>query len=115
MIILTVYKGNCSDSDTLLIDVIDNVNVETIVEEAIIEIIPNPVLDKFELNLSFEQPQQKVEIVIHNSLGQQVFWQSLEDVQSYQRRIHFGNQAAGLYWISLKNDAFIRTKQFIKQ
>jgi hypothetical protein len=80
MIILTVYKGNCSDSDTLLIDVIDNVNVETIVEEAIIEIIPNPVLDKFELNLSFEQPQQKVEIVIHNSLGQQVFWQSLEDV-----------------------------------
>ncbi len=115
MIILTVTNGNCTDSDTLLVDVIDNVNIERIAEAASIQIIPNPVSDKFELNLSFEQLQQRVEVVIHNSLGQQVFWQALEDVQSYKRSIHFGNQAAGLYWISIKNEAFIRTKQFIKQ
>ena len=113
-VILTVSNGACSDSDTLSITVVNNVNVTEIENNATITVSPNPIKDKFLLDIGFLQTQEKVEIVIHNALGQQVFWQELSQVKAYTQQIHFGNEPSGVYVVTVFSKDMAVSKKFVK-
>lgn len=113
-VILTVNNGTCSDSDTLSIIVINNVNVTEIENNATIAVIPNPVTEKFLLDIEFLKTQENVEVVIHNALGQRVFWQALSQVKTYNEQIHFGNQPDGVYVVTVLSKDMAVSKKFIK-
>lgn len=113
-VILTITSGACSHSDTLDITVIDNVNVDKIEYTANISIVPNPVQEKFSLDINFLNTQEEVEIVIHNALGKRVFWQELNHVKAYQQQIHLGNEPSGVYVITVLNKDMAISKRFIK-
>lgn len=113
-VILTVNNGACSDSDTLNVTVVNNVSVTEIDNNAKISINPNPIKDKFLLDIEFLQTQEQVEIVIHNALGQQVFWQELSQVKTHTQQIHFGNEPSGIYVITVFSKDMAVSKKFVK-
>lgn len=113
-VILRVNNGACSDSDTLDITVVNNVNVTEIENNARIAVSPNPIKDKFLLDIQFLQTQEKVEIVIHNALGQQVFWQELSQIDNYTQQIHFGNEPSGVYVVTVFSKDVAVSKKFVK-
>jgi PKD repeat protein len=114
-VILTINNGACSDSDTLNITVINNVNVTEIENNASITVSPNPIKDKFLLDIGFLQTQENVEIVIHNALGQQVFWQELSQIKAYSQQIHFGNEPSGVYIVTVFSEDIAVSKKFVKE
>lgn len=114
-VILTVNNGACSDSDTLNVTVINNVNVTEIENNASITVSPNPIKDKFLLDIGFLQTQENVEIVIHNALGQQVFWQEVSQVKAYTQQIHFGNEPSGVYVVTVFSGDIAVSKKFVKE
>lgn len=113
-VILTVNNGACSDSDTLNITVINNVNVTEIENKATITVSPNPIKDKFLLDIEFLKTQDNVEVIIHNAVGQQVFWQELKQVKTYQQQIHFGNEPSGVYVVTVLGNDMAISKKFVK-
>ncbi|BDS14596.1 PKD domain-containing protein [Aureispira anguillae] len=113
-VILTVTNGACSSSDTLNITVIDNLDVTKVENTANISILPNPIQDKFLLDIEFMKTQEAIEIVIHNALGQRVFWQEVNQVKTYQQQIHFGNEPNGVYVVTVLNKDMAVSKRFIK-
>lgn len=114
-VVLTVTNGACSDSDTLDIMVVNNVSVTEIDNNASISVSPNPIKDKFLLDIEFLQAQEQVEIVIHNALGQQVFWQELSQVKAYTQQIHFGNEPSGVYVVTVFSRNMAVSKKFVKE
>jgi PKD repeat protein len=113
-VILTVNNGACNDSDTLSITVVNNVNVTEIENNATITVSPNPIKDKFLLDIEFLQTQENVEIVIHNALGQQVFWQELSQTKAHTQQIHFGNEPSGVYVVTVFSKDMAVSKKFVK-
>jgi PKD repeat protein/photosystem II stability/assembly factor-like uncharacterized protein len=113
-VVLTVNNGACSDSDTLNITVVNNVNVTEIENDATISVSPNPIKDKFLLDVQFLQTQENVEIVIHNALGQQVFWQEVSQTKAYTQQIHFGNEPSGVYVVTVFSKDMAVSKKFVK-
>ncbi|MDC0230410.1 T9SS type A sorting domain-containing protein [Aureispira] len=113
-VILNVTNGNCTDSDTLNINVIDNVNIEEIENAVKLSIIPNPINDKFFLEIEFPKTEDGIEIVIHNSLGQRVFWESVQTIKRYKKQLHFGNEPNGLYYITVFTESSAISKKFLK-
>lgn len=113
-VVLTINNGACSDSDTLDITVVNNVNVIEIDNNARITVSPNPIKDKFLLDIEFLQTQEKVEIVIHNALGQQVFWQELSQVKMHTQQINFGNEPSGIYVVTIFSKDMAVSKKFVK-
>lgn len=113
-VILTVNSGLCSDSDTLDITVVNNVHVTAIDHNASISVSPNPIEDKFLLDIEFLQTQEQVEIVIHNALGQRVFWQELSQVKEYKQQINFGNEPNGVYVVTVFSKNRAVSKKFVK-
>lgn len=76
---------------------------------------PHPVQTSLQFTLELPQPQDKMEIFIHNALGQLMYWEEVEQPQAeLQRQIHLGNQANGAYILSIKTDDFSYSKPFIK-
>ena len=111
-VILTVTKDGCSDSDTLLIEVTNNISVRTLEEALTFEASPNPVQDR--VLVTWDLPHtQTCTLVIHNALGQRVYWQTFEGQQ--QTNIHLGNQPAGLYTITLLAEDVALSRPLIKQ
>lgn len=113
-VILTITNGNCTDSDTLSITVVNNVNINQIANNASINILPNPVKDKFSLEIEFLQEQEQIEIIIHNAIGQRVFWQEAQQVKEYKRQIHFGNEPDGVYIVTILSKDLAISKKFVK-
>jgi len=113
-VVLTVNNGACSDSDTLNITVINNVNITEIENNTKITVSPNPIKDKFLLDIEFLQIQEKVEIVIHNALGQQVFWQGQSQIKTHSQLIHFGNEPDGIYVVTVFSKDMAVSKKFVK-
>lgn len=113
-VILTVENGSCSSSDTLTITVVNNVGIIEIENNATINILPNPVEDKFSLNIEFLTLQESVEIIIHNALGQRVFWQEANQIKAYNKRIHLGNEPSGIYIVTVLSKDLSISKKFVK-
>lgn len=114
-VILTAINGTCSDSDTLDITVVNNVSIDLVQNDANIQIIPNPIKDKFALEISFLQEQENVEIVIHNALGQRVFWQELQGVKNHTQQIHLGNEASGIYILTVLSQNTAISRKIVKE
>lgn len=114
-VILTVTGGSCTDVDTLNILVVNNVNVNKLANNTNIQVIPNPVQEKFVLDVKFGEMQEEVELVIHNALGQRIYWQRLEQVKTFNRSFHFGNEPDGVYIITLLSNQQAISRRFIKQ
>ena len=114
-VVLTVTSGACNDSDTLDITVVNNVSIQEIENNAAIKIIPNPISDKFVLDIEFTNEQEQVEIIIQNAVGQRVFWQEVEQIKAFNQSIHFGNEPSGVYIVTILNENMAISKRFIKQ
>lgn len=115
-IILEAQKANCSDFDTLNI-VVNNgsgVYIRAVEDRAIVNVSPNPVEQFFTLAVELKA-QGPLEVVIHDATGKKVYWQLFEDQIRLKERIHFGNQPAGVYTLSIRVDAEWVTQSFIKR
>jgi len=113
-VILEVTNGGCMDADTLSIVVINNVNINVIEKKATIAVIPNPVNERFRLEVDFAALQEDAEIIIHNTLGKAVYWEKIHNKQRLQRDIHFGNEPDGVYIITILNKDMAISKKFVK-
>jgi PKD repeat protein len=114
-VILTVTKDNCTDSDTLTMTIIDNINVNKINQGDQLAINPNPVRNKVVVELDLAKQQEQVTLVIHNASGQQVYWQEFSDVQQRTINIHLGNEPQGIYVVTVLGDGLEVSKKLVKQ
>lgn len=86
-----------------------------IIENAAVEIYPNPVTDIININLPKEfSPSPQLEV--YNKMGAMVYSQKLQDANQQTLQIDcFANQAKGFYFIKIYGKENIYTKKIIKQ
>ncbi len=73
-----------------------------------VSIYPNPNHGQFSISL----PEEDCDIVIYNSLGQQVFSQSQAKGRTL---LNFENLNSGMYFITVKSASVVRTLKFTKE
>jgi hypothetical protein len=77
--------------------------------------MPNPVQAQFELVVQLPEAEEAVEIFIHNALGQMIYWEKVETATtSLRRQLHFGNEPAGVYFLSVQSPTYKQFKKFVK-
>lgn len=114
-VILTVTKDGCTDVDTLQMTIIDNININKLEDKDQLTINPNPVKDKLVVDLDLAQQQEKLTLVIHNALGQTVYWQEFSQVQQESINIHLGNEPKGVYVVTIMGENLEVSKKLVKQ
>lgn len=115
-VVLTAYKENCTDTDTLFITVeLSNALAASPSANIGLTLMPNPVQAEFDIEIELPETDENVEIHIHNALGQQVYWEKVEaGIQKINRRLHFGNEASGVYILTVYSPKFKSFKTFVK-
>jgi PKD repeat protein len=99
-VILTGTLGNCSSSDTIIINVgftgLEEVNLEESVN-----LYPNPSNGEFNLSLNFEI-EQDVEIRIFNTIGELLASRTMNNASSSVVEFNLNNNAEGFYFVNIK-------------
>lgn len=115
-VVLSALRDNCSDQDSLLVTVdLTNAVSQSASAALALTLFPHPVQTSLQFTLELPKQQDKMEVFIHNALGQLLYWEEVEQPQTeLQRQIHLGNQANGAYILSIKTDDFSYSKPFIK-
>jgi hypothetical protein len=115
--ILTAIKDNCMDYDSVVVTVnLSNAAVLTDDVDIKMEVIPNPVSEQFTFNIQLPEMDDVVEIFIHNAIGQCVYWEKSENQgKSIQRNLNFANEAAGIYFLSIKSPKYRSYIAFVKE
>lgn len=114
-VILTVTQGNCTDTDTIQMTIVDNISVKKLDLHDQLSINPNPVKNKLVVNVDLVQQQEKVTLVIHNTLGQAVYWQEFSQIQQQNININLGNEPKGVYVVSILGDNLAVSKKILKE
>ncbi len=114
--IMTAYKDSCTAFDTIIVTVdLSNSNSLTANDIISLELMPNPVSSQFEIALQLPDMESGVEIFIHNALGQSVYCEKVEgSVQGIRRQLNFGNEADGIYFLSIRSPRYSRFRSFVK-
>jgi PKD repeat protein/photosystem II stability/assembly factor-like uncharacterized protein len=114
--VLTASKDNCLDYDSVIVNVYPNTAaVFGEQPELLLDIIPNPVQDQFILSVELPETQEKVEIFIHNAIGQCIYWEKIvQPLKSIQKQLNFANEANGVYFLSIHSENYRRYRSFIK-
>ncbi|MDX5348461.1 MAG: T9SS type A sorting domain-containing protein [Hymenobacteraceae bacterium] len=87
-----------------------NVGVKAKLNAAAVTVYPNPAKDQLTINLG-EEATKAVQVVIYNTLGQQVITTS---VTGSETTVQVATLPAGVYTIHIASDNKIAVKQFIK-
>lgn len=114
-VILTVTKDACTDTDTIQMTIVDNINVDKLEQANQLLINPNPVQDKLIIELDLARQQDEITLVIHNALGQTIYWQQFAQVQQERININLGNESKGVYVVTVLGDNLAVSKKLIKQ
>lgn len=80
---------------------------ENLISSSDISLYPNPVKDVLNLESSFENKMNSIEI--YNQLGQRVY------SSNYENKINVSGLVSGLYMIEIKNAGGVARKKFIKE
>ena len=67
-----------------------------------LEIYPNPSRDIFNIEVASDEVQE-VEIIVVNSIGQEIFNERVEVEGQYIKQIDLSNYSKGIYNLSIKN------------
>lgn len=114
-VILTVTKDACTATDTIEMTIIDNININKLDQRDQLSINPNPVKNKLVVDLDLARQQENLTLVIHNALGQAVYWQEFSQVQQQSLTIHLGNEPDGVYVVTILGEDLAVSKKLIKQ
>ena len=83
-------------------------HTEIVIEdETIIKLYPNPAQEELMLKTPFNEG----DILIYNSIGQQVF---IDKIQNYEQRIDIGHLPSGIYFLNIQTGKQQITRSFIK-
>ena len=109
-VILTGYLGNCSDSDTIII----NVGVNDVLHPELgseFTIYPNPVNDN--LTIEFIKPNLYEELKIMDNIGKVIFQKEISS--SMIENIDMSKFSSGLYSFMLSGDQKTRVTKVFKK
>ena len=73
--------------------------------------MPNPANTYVRLNFDNEFVTMEKRIFLHNSVGQLILNESIDNIQSYD--INTGNIPAGMYYITIQTDEGVQTKRLV--
>ena len=76
--------------------------------------ILNPTSDQVFINLRFNQ-QQSASVSIYNSIGQEVYTNSLFDISTSSLQVDLREQPAGVYYVTMKNKDRLITRRLVLQ
>ena len=105
-----VYVASGSDCAWIDYIVFPPAETITITQEIIMNglaIYPNPNKGQFSINL----PEEDCDIVIYNSLGQQVFSQQTKGLTS----LNLEGLDSGMYFVTVKSEQAVSTLKFVKE
>jgi hypothetical protein len=114
--VLSAIRDNCTDYDSVTV-IVGLTNGSNLLNEEQInmQVIPNPVSGQFMFNIDLPEAEAALEIHIHNAVGQAVYWEKAENPgKNIQRNLNFANEAAGIYFLSIKSPNYRRYISFVK-
>jgi len=115
-VVMTVVNDSCTATDTVIVTVdLNNANANLLGLQLSLDIMPNPMQAQLEIVVQLPEAGETIEIFIHNALGQMVYWEKVETAtQLLRRQLNFGNEPAGLYFLSVQSPNYKQFKKFIK-
>ena len=97
------YNNGCSASDTVVVVVMEGVEVNEIETVAGINIYPNPAVNTINLSAEFTK-NSNLNINITNLAGQVVYTKDLGNTSSLKQQIDISNLPKGMYFININFD-----------
>ena len=88
----------------------DRLGVSSVIND--LEIYPNPSRDIFNVEFSTDEAQE-VEIIVVNSIGQEIFNERVEVEDQYIKQIDLSNYSKGIYNLSFNTNQIIRNYRLI--
>lgn len=113
MVSMVAYSGNCTDTAFLSIVVEQSVNTSQIYLENIIQVVPNPVTDKFNLIVNLVETKD-ANLMIFDNTGKQIFERQLKGLNNYSEMIPFDKYPKGLYFVVLEVEGKKYTEKIVK-
>ncbi len=109
-VILTATLGNCTATDTIIIEVLNGVGLGD--EELLnaVDVYPNPSNGEFNVNFKLSESKD-VEIRVYNAIGSLIEVISLNNVSNYNQVLNLGGQAEGFYFINIQTKDGVITKR----
>lgn len=107
------YVNDCGESDykVLTVTVVDNLSVDDLIKPEVL-VSPNPFNN--EINIVFQDLQEKLDVKILSLAGQVVYekhYNSLSEI----RIINLGKLSSGVYFLTIKNGNSTYVKKIIKK
>ncbi len=98
--VLTGTIGNCTATDTIIVNV-GVVGVEAISLEEAITVYPNPNNGQFNLKIDLASGEN-IEVVVYSTIGQVISTRNVDNVQNSTLNFDLSNEAEGIYVVSIK-------------
>ncbi len=109
-VVMTTTLGNCSSTDTLIIEVLADVGIgETELSNAV-SIYPNPTNGIVNLNIDLEQSQD-IRITVFNAIGEVVTTMENKSVATKTYVFDLSSEAKGFYFFNVQTEQGTITKR----
>ena len=90
-------------------------SIENLASATTFELTPNPSEGQFKLFLEFSEQLQS-NIILHNSIGQAVYKESLGEIKVLNKELNFSSLPVGVYFLSLVTEnGLMETKHLVIQ
>ena len=113
VVYVAVAENNCSSSDTINIEVMDDVSINESINNMNLDVYPNPSNGQF--TMSIEGFEGSLEMNIVDLAGQVVYTESINVAGSYTNKFNVNSLASGVYYIKLISKDGVKVQKLVIQ
>ena len=113
VIAVLVTENNCSATDTLVINVMDDVSINGALDNMELNVYPNPTKGQFNMAINGFEGDLTMNIV--NLAGQVVYTERINVTPSYINEFDVSTLSTGVYYIKLTTDNGVKVLKLVIQ